>query len=176
MKNLSRAQALFSGAAIGLLGAPLLRELAAASAAAPGDIQTLNAAIELERAGIAAYNAAAKTGFLKGRVLTVALAFRADHIAHRDALIGAVRAGGGTPTLKTAHIPTPALLSQADVLTYAKSIEEKAASTYLSVIPDFMDRNLAQVAAAILGVETTHVALLDEALHQFPAYPGGFVK
>lgn len=176
MKSITRAQALFSATALGLIGAPLLGDLAAAASAAPGDLQTLNAAIELERAGIAAYDAAAKTGFLSGRILTVALAFRADHIAHRDALIGAVRAGGGIPTVKTARLPVPKLTDAHDILRYAKSVEEKAASTYLSVIPDFQDRNLAQVSAAILGVETTHVALLDEALHEFPAYPGGFVK
>ncbi len=176
MKSITRAQAFFSATALALIGAPMLREFAEAAAAAPGDLQTLDAAIELERAGIAAYDAAAKTGLLKGRILTVALAFRADHVAHRDSLIGAVRAGGGVPTTKTAHLPVPTLADESDILGYAKSVEEKAASTYLSVIPDFQDRNLAQVAAAILGVETTHVALLDEALHEFPAYPGGFVK
>lgn len=164
-----------SAAALTAFGVPMLRSLAdAAERADPGDIQTLNAAIELENAGIKAYTDAAATGLLTKSVLVVASSFKRDHEAHRDALAGAVRASGAVPTQKTAALVYPPLHTQADVLAFAEHVERKAAATYLSVIPDLRDRKLAGVAAAILGVETTHVALLAQALGQFPAYKGGF--
>ncbi len=175
MKPLSRARLLTFGSAAGLVGVPLLTQLAAAAQAAdPGDIDTLNTAIALERAGIKAYADAAATGLLSKPVLTLAGRFVADHTAHRDALIGAVRAAGFTPTTAIAPIATPPLHTERDVLAFANVVEMKAASTYLSVIPDLKDRTLAGVAASILGVETTHVALLAEAL-QTRVYASGFV-
>lgn len=153
-----------------------MREFAeAATKANPDDLMMLNSAIELERAGIKAYDDAAATGLLAPGVLAVALGFRADHVAHRDALSAAVRAGGVALTTKTAAIVYPPLHTQADILTFALSVERQAASTYLSVIPDLSDRNLAQVAGAILGVETTHVSKLSDVLGAGPPYPQGFV-
>ena len=163
-----------SGAALALVGSPLLSEFARAAAGAdPADLATLNTALELERAGIKAYDDAAATRLLAPAILDVAKGFRADHVAHLDALTVAVRTGGGTPSLATAKLDYPALRTSGDILRFARDVEEKAASTYLSVIPDLKDRTLAQTAAAILGVETTHVALLAQALGE-RAYPHAF--
>ena len=171
-----QSRRLFLRSAIALVGLPLLTEFAeAATRANPNDLAMLNSAIELERAGIKAYDDAAGTGLLTPSVLEIASRFRADHIAHRDALIGAVRAGGAVLTTNVAKIEYPRLRSQADVIAFALVVERQAASTYLSVIPDLSDRRLAQVAAAILGVETTHVSRLAEALGNAQAYPQGFV-
>ena len=175
MTKITRSALLGAGSAIALVGFPLMtRFVEAAQAADKNDLATLNAAIELERAGIKAYADAAATGLLPAGILQVAKGFAADHTAHRDALIAAVIAGGGTPSAATAKLTYPPLKSQADVLHFAKTIEEKAASTYLSIIPDFKDRNLASVAASILGVETTHVALLASVLGEPRAYSSGF--
>ncbi len=152
------------------------RFVARAENAAPGDIETLNAAIELERAGIKAYDDAAATNLLTPKILAVALLFKRDHQTHLAALAAAVQSGGGVVSDKTAHIDYPRLASQADILAFAQTVEEKAASTYLSVIPEFKDRDLAQVAASILGVETIHAGILAQALGVFPPYPSGFVK
>ncbi|HEY8314859.1 MAG TPA: DUF4439 domain-containing protein [Candidatus Baltobacteraceae bacterium] len=177
MSNISRARLLASATAIGVLGLPLLTAFVdAAQNADPADLATLNTAIELERAGIKAYDDAAATKLLSPGVLAVALGFKKDHEAHRDALIAAVKAGGGTPSTATAKLDYPALKSQSDILAFAKTVEERAASTYLSVIPDFKNRALAGVAASILGVETTHVTLLAQALNELPAYKSGFVS
>ena len=172
-----RSRRLFlSSAAIALVGIPMLTEFAdAATSANLDDLAMLNSAIELERAGIKAYDDAAESGLLAPAVLEIASRFRSDHVAHRDALIGAIRAGGAVVSEKTAHIVYPSLHSQADVIEFALSVERQAASTYLSVIPDLTDRRLAQVAAAILGVETTHVSKLAEALGDVRPYPHGFV-
>jgi hypothetical protein len=172
---LSRTQLLAFGTAAGLVGLPLLGDFAAAAQSAdPGDIDTLNTAISIERAGIKAYADAAATGLLSKPVLVLAQRFAADHTAHRDALVGAVRAAGAVPSETIAPIAVPTLASERDVLAFANAVEMKAASTYLSVIPDLHDRALAGVAASILGVETTHVALLAEALGT-REYATGFV-
>ncbi len=172
----SRASFLGYTSATALIGVSLLGELvAAATNIDPNDLATLNAAIELERGGIKAYEDAAATKLLSPAVLKAALGFRADHVAHRDALIATVRATGNTPSEKAAPFPPPALASEADILAYAMFVEQKAASTYLSVISDFKDRTLAQVSAAILGIETTHVALLAEALKTPLPYAHAFV-
>jgi bacterioferritin (cytochrome b1) len=176
VKTLSRAALLGAGSAIALVGMPLMtRMVDAAQNADPDDLATLNAAIALERAGIKAYVDAAKTGLLSPQILAVAQGFVADHGAHRDALIAAVIAGGGTPTPDTVALEYPALHSQNDILEFALVVENKAASTYLSVIPDLRNRDLAQVAASILGVETTHVATLSNALGK-RVFPSHFVS
>lgn len=175
MKSLTRSALLGAGSAIALVGLPLLGSFVdAAQSAAPEDLATLDAAIELERAGIKAYADAAATGLLSAPVLKIASGFSADHAAHRDALIAAVVAGGGTPSTATAKLDYPKLASATDVLEFAMVVERKAASTYLSVIPDLKDRRLAEVAGSILGVETTHVSTLAAALGVKP-YPSGFV-
>jgi hypothetical protein len=140
----------------------------------PADAEALNAAIELERAGIKAYADAAATGLVSPPVLMLAKRFMADHAAHRDALVGALRTAGITPSERVAPIATPPLANEHDIIGFAQVVEMKAASTYLSVIPDLDDRRLAGVAASILGVETTHVALLAQALGT-RAYATGFV-
>lgn len=177
-RNMSLSRARFIVASGLGAGAVLLldRLVVRAASADAADLDTLNAAIELERAGIKAYDDAASTKLLSPRVLQVALLFKRDHQAHLAALAAAVQSGGGTVTDKTAHLDYPNLATQGDVLKFARSVEQKAASTYLSVIPELRDRELAQVAASILGVETIHVGILSQALDEFPPYPGGFVK
>jgi len=152
------------------------RFLAAAEAADEGDIKTLNVAIALERAGIKAYTDAAATGLLSKPVLGIATGFMKDHVAHRDALIAAVKHAGAAATTETTKLTYPSLKTQGDILKFALAVERQAASTYLSVIPSFKDRQLAQVSAAILGNETTHVAILAQALGMgTEPYSGGFV-
>lgn len=175
MKLISRSALIGAGSAIALVGLPLMtRFVEAAQAADPDDLATLNAAIQLELAAIKAYADAAKTGLVSPPVLKVVSGFVADHTAHAQALTAAVKAGGGIPATAPATLTYPGLKSEADILRFALTLEEKAATTYLSVIPDLKDRTLAQVAGSILGVETTHVAKLAEVLGQHP-YPNGFV-
>lgn len=176
MSLVSRGAFVGASSAIALAGTSLMHAfVAAAQSADPSDLAALNIAIELERAGIAAYEGAIGSGLLTPPVVAIAQGFAGDHRAHRDALIAAVRAGGGAPSPATAAITAPPLHSQRDVLAFAITIERKAAATYLSVVPELRDRKLAQTAAAILGIETTHVAILAEALGE-RAYPGAFVS
>ena len=176
VKRSSRRLFLGSGAAMALVGASMIREFAsAATVADPSDIATLGAAIELENAGIKAYDDAAGTKLLSAQSLKFALGFRADHVAHRDALAAAIRSAGTVPSTKVAKLKYPTLASESDVLRFARTVEELAASTYLSVVADFKDRALAEMAAAILGVETTHVSTLVQLLGSDSPYAHGFV-
>jgi rubrerythrin len=52
------------------------------------------------------------------------------------------------------------LKSQSDILNFAETLERGAATQYLSSIPKFQNKDFAKVAGSILGVETTHVAIL----------------
>jgi hypothetical protein len=144
----------------------------AAVAATPGDLAVLNSAIPLERAGIKAYADAASLGILSPGVLAVAKGFMADHMAHRDALIAAVKAGGGVPTEDTVKLVYPSLKTEKDILVFAQSVERQAASAYLGVFPVLQDKALAKAAASILGVETMHVGILASALGQPQPYSG----
>jgi hypothetical protein len=143
-----------------------------AEAASPHDIAILNSAIPLERAGIKAYQDAAGLGILSGPVLDVAKGFMSDHMAHRDALIAAVKAGGGTPDNSTTQLTYPTLKTQADILRFAESVEKQAAAAYFGAFPQLQDHNLAKAAVSILGVETMHVGYLAAALGEGAPYHG----
>jgi len=175
MPIVTRAQLLGASSALALAAPSLLTQFSlAAQKADTGDVKSLNAAIALERAGITAYTAAAVTGFLSAPVLAVTKAFMADHVAHLDALVAAVKQIGATATDETAKLDYPALANEADILNFAHTIERLAANAHLGVIATFKNRDLAKISATILGVETTHVALLSEALAKGFAYPNGF--
>jgi hypothetical protein len=178
MSRFSRATILGASSAIALVGPTLLqRFLVVAEAADEGDVKILNVAIALERAGIKAYQDAAGTGLLQKPVLDVAVGFMKDHTAHRDALVAAVQHAGGTVTSETTKLTYPELKTQGDILKFALAVERQAAATYLSVLSSFKDRQLAQASGAILGVETTHVAILTQTLGMgTEPYNGGFVS
>ena len=175
VEKITRAALLGAGSAVALVGFGLMTRLVeAATGADADDIATLNAAIELERAGIDAYRKAEATNLLGYPALAIARRIAADHTAHRDALIAAVRAAGATPSERMANLSYPPLESELSILRFAQTVEEKAASTYLSVIPEFSNRKLSAAAASILGVETIHVSMLAAAQGR-TAYPSGFV-
>lgn len=176
MPKISRANALGATSALVLTSPLLYAQLVSAAAKADaGDIKLLNTAIPLERAAIKAYGDAAATNLVSPNVLAVLKTFMADHQAHLDALSAAVTQGGATPSPDTAAVTAPTLASEADILAFALTIERLAANTYLGTVAQFKNRDLATTAASIMGVETTHVALLAEALKKNPAYPSSFV-
>jgi hypothetical protein len=144
----------------------------AARGASQKDLEILNSAIPHERAAIKAYQDSAATGLLSAGVLEVAKGFMSDHMAHRDALIAAVKAGGGVPTEATTKVTYPELKSQADILRFAESLEKGAASAYLAAFTKLEDKDLAKAAVTILGVETMHAGILASALGEAAPYKG----
>jgi rubrerythrin len=159
--QVSRAKLLGTGTALAMIGPGLLGPfITAAEAASEGDINILQTAAKSERTAIKAYTDAAGTGLLSPGVLAVAKGFMADHVAHRDALEGAIKSAGMKPGTGVVAITYPPLKSQSDILKFAETLERGAVTAYLSSIPTLTDRNLAKVAASILGMESTHVAVL----------------
>lgn len=141
----------------------------ASAAAMSADIDTLNVALGLEHEAIAAYQVGAESGLLKKDVLKVAVGFQSDHKQHRDVLMKTIKQLGGKPVADVKHkFPVEKLKNQADVLRFALGLEMGAASAYLGTIPGFENRDLAQAAASIMGVEAQHVAILKNALGEMP--------
>jgi rubrerythrin len=171
--------ATLSAAAIGLLAG--CENVAAAansgSAAMEQDASVLNTALGAEQEAIAAYQVGAESGLLQKPVLDLAVQFQGHHKAHAEALAGAVRKLGGTPVQPMARydFPLEKLKGQADVLRFAAELEQGAVSAYLGAVPVFADRELARVAASILGDEAMHWAVLRQALGENPV-PDAFVS
>lgn len=134
------------------------------------DVAILNAALGAEQEAIAAYGVGAASGLLQKPVLDLAVQFQGHHKEHADALAATVKKLGGTPVeaRKSYSFPTQKLKAQADVLAFAAELERGAVSAYLGAVPILADRDLAKVAASILGDEAMHWAVLRQALGQNP--------
>lgn len=133
------------------------------------DVGILNAAIGLEHEGIAAYQIAATSGLLAPAVVDIGVTFQGHHKGHRDALMDAVRALGGTPAEEKtlAHyaisLDAASLKNQEDVLRLALGLERGAANAYLGLIPA-LSNDYHQIAARMAGDEAFHAAILANAL------------
>ena len=168
-----------SATAIALLaGRDRLALIGSAEAKAAGnDVTILNAALAAEQEAIAAYQVGASSGLLQKPVLDLAVQFQGHHKEHATALATTVKKLGGTPVAAKAKytFPVEKLKTQADVLGFAAELERGAVSAYLGAIPILDDRELAKVAASILGDEAMHWAVLRQALGQPPG-PSAFVS
>lgn len=168
-----------SATAIALLaGRDRLALIGSAEAKVAGnDVTILNAALAAEQEAIAAYQVGASSGLLQKPVLDLAVQFQGHHKEHATALATTVKKLGGTPVAAKAKytFPVEKLKTQADVLGFAAELERGAVSAYLGAIPILDDRELAKVAASILGDEAMHWAVLRQALGQ-PPVPSAFVS
>ena len=173
---LSGAGLALSATAVALLGGRESLAAAASGGETEADLRILRTALAAEREAIAAYQLGADSGLLTADVRKLAIGFQSHHKEHADALAATVRKLGGTvPAGKADHaFPTDRLRSQTDVLQFAASLEKGAVSAYLGTVPLFADRQLAQVAASILGDEAMHWAVLRQALGQDPV-PAAFM-
>ncbi|MBM7456234.1 hypothetical protein HNR62_002116 [Oceanisphaera litoralis] len=166
-----------SGAAIGLMAGNSRLALAAnaSSEAQLTDIRILGTAWLAEREAIAAYQLGADSGLLQPEVLKVAVSFQGHHKEHADLLAATVGQLGGTLPAGPADytFPVDQLKGQADVLTFAASLERGAVSAYAGAIPLFDNRDLSSAAASILADEAMHWAVLRSVLGLDPV-PGAF--
>ena len=108
-------------------------------------------------------------------MLAVTKQFAADHQAHADAIVAAVTQAGGTPAGDTAP-PTDftTLKSEPDILGALYGIERATAAAYLAALGELRNRDLARSTGAMLGVVTTHVALLGRGAPPRPTLPDEF--
>lgn len=171
------AGVLLSAGAVGVLGG-LSTKAMATTVVTSADVDILNVALALEHEAIDAYQIGAESGLLQQAALGVAVAFQSHHKAHRDALIAAIRQMGGRPEDAKSRaeyataLNVAAIRNQTDILRLAQRLERGAANAYLSVIPAFANRDLAQVAGKLASDETAHWALLSNVLGDaLPATP-----
>jgi rubrerythrin len=145
--------------------------------AAASDLKILNVALGLEHEAIAAYQAGAESGLLAKPVLDVAVLFQGQHKQHRDALAATIRKAGATPVepKKMGDYAWPKLATQADVLMFAAKLEAGAASAYLGALKAIQNKDYLTAAAAIMGNEAQHLAVLRHALGDNPA-PSAFIS
>jgi hypothetical protein len=179
MRILSRGRILAGSCLYALAGlVPASPVASAALRVDQNDVKLLEASLAFELSAIKAYADAAAAGtLLSPAVFAVVETFMKDHVAHRDALIVALRQMGAGPVVQTIQPANdhPVFLTEPDVLNAAYALERSSASTHFASISALHNRDLTKISAQILGVETTHVALLAEALHKGFAYPSGFV-
>lgn len=177
-RALTRAgQMTLSAAAVALLaGKESLAANQIAGSSAEQDAKILNTALGAELEAVAAYQVGAESGLLSKPVLGLAVQFQGHHKEHADALAATVEKLGGTAfqPMKDYGFPVGSLKTEADVLRFAAGLEKGAVSAYLGAVPIFSDRELAKVAASILGDEAMHWAVLRHALGENPV-PSAFV-
>jgi rubrerythrin len=145
--------------------------------AAAADLNILNVALGLEHEAIAAYQAGAESGLLAKPVLDVAVLFQGQHKQHRDVLAATIRKAGAAPLepKMMKDYGWPKLTSQTDVLMFAAKLEAGAASAYLGALKAIQNKDYLTAAAAIMGNEAQHLAVLRHALGESPT-PSAFIS
>jgi rubrerythrin len=176
-RALATGGAVLSAAAIALLGGREALAAKTGGSATEADVRILNTALGAELEAVAAYQVGAESGLLGKPALAVALQFQGHHKEHASALEATVRKLGGKPAAAKAKyaFPVEKLRSETDVLRFAAGLEKGAISAYLGAVPLFGDRELAKVAASILGDEAMHWAVLRQVLGENPV-PSAFVS
>jgi hypothetical protein len=131
----------------------------------------------IELAAVAAYEAAAPK--LSGDVLAVASLFARHHQEHADAF-GAAAGGDAqpepnaklveavTPTLEAVAAAEPSEELTAQILAFAKDVENQAAYTYAFALTALQDAAFAGATSTILPIEAQHATVLSLALGEGP--------
>ena len=171
-------QITLSAAAIALLAGQdsIAAARSADAASMEQDARIVNSALGAEQEAIAAYQTGAESGLLRKPALDLALQFQGHHKAHATALASTVRKLGAAPVEPKSdyRFPVQRLKTESDVLRFAADLERGAVSAYLGAVPVLGDRELAKVAASILGDEAMHWAVLRYVLGENPV-PDAFV-
>ncbi|HEX2914407.1 MAG TPA: ferritin-like domain-containing protein [Chloroflexia bacterium] len=153
--------------ALSVMGEGMMLGVAAVHAA-DNDLQTVQFAYTLELVAVDAYQTAAKSGLLSPDVVAVGTKFAGQHQQHANALKAAITSMNGAVPEKPAKINYPAFKTQEDILNFALTLESAAVGAYYTATGGFANRDLANAAASIVGVEATHVAVLSSALNKDP--------
>ncbi|MDO8793576.1 MAG: ferritin-like domain-containing protein [Vicinamibacterales bacterium] len=127
---------------------------------APDDRAVLAVALGLEHEAVAAYQAAVKSGLLKGDGLEMATSFLRDHERHRDTLAAFLRRLGVPPERARTDYAFGTLTSVADILGLAERLEQGALDAYLGNAGALTRSDVLDAAAGILADETRHVTAL----------------
>ena len=145
-----------------------------AAADAATDKVLLRTATSIELLAVAVYNKALGLGVVTTpAVAQAAKLFRDQHQEHAALLQGATTKAGGVAYKKPNsylydNVVTPALptiKTEADVVKFARELENVAASTYTLAAGVLGTAELRQALMSIGGVEARHVAVLNMAMN-----------
>ena len=134
------------------------------------DLTLLRTATSIELLAVAVYDTAIKNGLVTTPAIgDAAKLFRDQHQEHAGLLQGATTTSGGTPYKQpNAYLNTnvvepavKALKTEADVVKFAKQLEDVAASTYVLAAGVLGTPELRAAIMSIGGVEAKHVAVLN---------------
>ncbi len=173
--TLTRAGAARALASLALVPAAGTVVALAADRVDAGDVKALNASLALERAAVKAYGDAIGANILTPPVAAVLTRFQSEHTAQQNAIVGALTQASATIGTDVATEDPESFKTEADVLAYAYTLERAIANAYVTSIASYKNRDYATLSASILGVTTTHVALLAEALRRGAPYPTGLI-
>lgn len=134
------------------------------------DIAIANMAIQLEQRAVNTYLGLKKEKILVNKaLLDVTAQFSDDHLAHREALIKAVKALGGEVAnykgLGTFPIPAQILKKESEAVRYGMALELIASKVYFDAFKNKLKTPEGQnLIITILPVETQHVGVLRTVL------------
>lgn len=155
---------------------------------ADGDLAVAEFAAGLEVLAVGTYKAAldAATANKLGAVppavaefVQTAMAHHEEHLAAwNDVITGAGRTAVSAPNAQLKPVVDAELgkaKTVADAAKLARTLEETAAATYLSAIPDLTSKDAVKLAASIQATDAKHVAILNYVLGEYPV-PDVFAK
>jgi rubrerythrin len=165
--------ALATGAALGAASVgPFVSNALAATASS--DLDILNFALTLEYLETNFYKHKAKDVGLSGEAQTLAELFAHEEQQHVDALIQAIKAGGGTPVKKPTFVFP--VTDQTSFLKLAYVLENTGVGAYNGAGPSLQNKQLLAAAGSIVQVEARHAAAIGLLTNQSVVPNGGFDK
>ena len=141
------------------------------------DVAILNAALGAEQEAVAAYQLGAGSGLLQKPIVDLAVQFQGHHKEHAAALAATVKSSAGHRSRLQNLFPSRRRSSNRRLtfwLSPPSSRKGQSAPIWVE-ITILTDRDLAKVAASILGDEAMHWAILRQALGQNPV-PTAFLS
>jgi rubrerythrin len=124
-----------------------------------GDVAIVNYALTLEYLEADFYAEAVKTGFFKGKQLSLIKQIGEHEREHVDALTMAVKQLGGTPAAKpTTKFPLDDAMT---IVKTAQAVENLGAAAYLGQAAKIKNKDILAAALSIHSVEARHAAALN---------------
>jgi hypothetical protein len=152
-------------------GTKALREKIRGSArVSAADIPTLNALLDVENYGIAAY--AAGIPLLSPNGQLIGKQFLTHELAHAVELSDLVREAGGKPHKPAASYSLGNPRNAAQAFELLQRVERAQLDAYLKMIPSLSTGRIRAVAATIFANDAQHLAVLRQELGQ--PLPGAF--
>lgn len=176
--KLRSRRALLAGAAGGVAatvlsgcgGKPLREKIRSGARIPQGDIEPLNALLDVENYGIAAYAAGIPLLGPVGRI--IGKQFLSQELSHAVELSDLVRGAGGKPRRRPSSYDLGDPRTEADAFALLERAERLQLNAYLQMIPTLSGGRVRAAIATIFANDAQHLAVLRMQAGQ--ALPGAF--